>query len=116
MIMISLLLVAPTGEAIDPGNWIYQLLLVAIAISFFAGFWRYRGQTPGMRAWRLHLTQVNGGPVSPTQALRRFGAAIVAAIPFGLGFWWQWFDGDGLSWPDRWSDTRLCYTPRSRNE
>ena len=35
MMMISLLFVAPTGEAIDPGNRIYQLLLLTIVISFF---------------------------------------------------------------------------------
>jgi uncharacterized RDD family membrane protein YckC len=42
----------------------------------------------------------------------RFLAAIVSWLPFGLGFWWQLWDRDGLTWHDRLSSTRLVHYPK----
>ena len=107
MMLVSFPFVAPSGEAVAAGNRMYQLLLFAVAGGFFVGFWSYGGQTPGMRAWKLRLTSHDGGIVTPGQAARRFVCAAISLAPAGLGFWWQWLDHDGLTWHDRWTDTRI---------
>jgi uncharacterized RDD family membrane protein YckC len=112
MMLTSVPLVAPSNEAITPGNPLYRLALVALAATFFAGFWSRTGQTLGMRAWRLQLTRTDGSAVSFSQGLLRFACACVAAAPAGLGFVWVLFSKDDLSWHDRWSDTRLRVLPK----
>ena len=107
MMTVSLFFVAPSGEAITAGNRGYQILLVAIIGLFFVGFWAYRGQTPGMRAWHLQLENSHGGHASPKQCVQRLLYAAVALIPLAAGYWWQRFDRDDLSWHDRWSRTRI---------
>lgn len=107
MMLVSYPFVAPSGEAVAAGNRIYQLVLFAVAAGFFIGFWTYGGQTPGMRAWQLRLTGHAGEKVSFGKAIRRFACAAISLAPAALGFWWQWLDRDGLSWHDRWSDTRI---------
>jgi uncharacterized RDD family membrane protein YckC len=111
MMVASVPLVAPSNNAISPGNPFYRLALIAIAAAFFAGFWSYAGQTLGMRAWRLKLTRTDGSPVSTGQALLRFACACISAIPFGLGFLWVLVGKERLSWHDRWSDTRIQLLP-----
>jgi uncharacterized RDD family membrane protein YckC len=111
MMVASVPLVAPSNGAVSPGNPLYRLTLIAIAATFFCGFWSKDGQTLGMRAWRLKLTRPDGTPVSGRQALLRFACACLSAIPLGLGFFWVLFSRERLSWHDRWSDTRIQLLP-----
>ena len=41
------------GEPVNPGNLLFQLVLIATAITYYAGFWVKGGQTIGMRTWRI---------------------------------------------------------------
>jgi len=45
----------------------------------------------------------------------RFFAAIVSWLPLGLGFFWQLWDAERLTWHDRLSKTRVVYYPRRKN-
>lgn len=100
------------GEPVDPGNLPYQMTLLLIAYLFFVGYWSAYGRTLGMQSWRLQLeTRAGGKPGIATSSLRFF-AAIISWLPAGLGFWWQLWDKDGLTWHDRWSRTRLIYYPK----
>lgn len=107
MMLLSVPVVALLDDAINVGNGWYQAALGAVAVVFFVGFWRWSGQTPGMRAWHLRLRSAGGGPVSWPQAALRFAAACLSLAAGGMGFWWMLLDADGLSWHDRISDTRL---------
>jgi len=107
MMTVSLFFVAPNNEAIAAGNRGYQTLLVSIIGMYFVGFWAYRGQTLGMRAWHLRLENTRGGTASKKQCILRLVYALVGLLPLAMGFWWQQFDRDGLSWHDRWSHTRI---------
>lgn len=84
------------GEAVPPGNLWYQASLVGVLYLYFAYCW-HRGQTVGMRAWRIRITHVDGGPVSWAQSAVRFVTA-----PIGIC-------GMLLGWPlhDRWSKTKI---------
>lgn len=115
MMVGSVPIVAVMGDAVDTGNPFYRALLVLVALVFFGGFWRYGGQTPGMRAWRLLLTTADGRQLNTVQTLTRFVCAIAATLPLGLGFWWQLIDRDSLCWHDRWSGTRLRVLPKRRS-
>jgi uncharacterized RDD family membrane protein YckC len=79
---------------------------------FFIFFWTRGGQTLGMRAWRLRLETHDGGFPSIPVATLRFFVAIVSLIPFGLGFLWQLWDKDKLTWHDRIAGTRMLHYPK----
>lgn len=105
------------GEAVEPGSSpAYTLGLVIVVYLFFVGFWTSRGRTLGMQSWGLQLEDTEGRVPGPLKASIRFVAAIVSAVPFGLGFLWQLVDRDKLTWHDRLSGTRLVYYPRPKKQ
>ncbi len=62
-------------------------------------------------------------PIAPTvlvaaiaAASGRFIVAIISWLPAGLGFWWQLWDRDKLTWHDRVSGTRLVYYPKPKKK
>jgi len=99
------------GEPVDAADLGYRLVLVLIAWLFFACFWSMYGRTLGMQSWRLRIQTVGGARPSFSVASIRFVAAILSLLPAGLGFLWQLWDSQGLSWHDRLSGTRLMYYP-----
>lgn len=107
-------LAARLGAAIPPGSWWFPLCLLGVAMAFFCGFWVHGGQTVGMRAWRIRVVRDDGGPLGWLRAAARFAAALVAAVPAGLGLWWSLFDGDKRGWHDRWTRTRVVRAPPPR--
>lgn len=112
MMLLSVPFVALLDDAIRPGNNLYRLGLLLVALVFFSGFWAHSGQTLGMKAWRLQLTTIDGFPVSYGQAILRFLCACIAALPAGLGFWSMLWDADQRSWHDRWSNTTIVLLPK----
>lgn len=106
------------GESIEPGSGplhiVYQLTLIGVAYAFFIGFWYHRGRTLGMQSWGLQLHTADGKLPSVGAATIRFFAAILSWLPLGLGFLWQLWDAEQLTWHDRLSKTRLVYYPREK--
>lgn len=101
------------GQPVESGDLLYQLTLIAIAWAFFAGFWSLSGRTLGMQSWRLRIEGKNGSRPGIAASTLRFFAAVLSWLPLGLGFWWQIWDKDKLSWHDRLSGTRLLYYPKT---
>jgi len=101
------------GEPVEAdGNLIYRLILALVIYAFFVGFWTRSGRTLGMQSWRLQLQAADGNPPKIAAATVRFFAAILSWLPCGLGFLWQIWDKDGLTWHDRISKTRIVYYPK----
>ncbi len=102
------------GEPVEPGeNGLYQLSLVAVVYVFFVGYWTTRGRTLGMQSWGLQVETADGSPPSLGQASVRFVVAVASWLALGLGFLWQLWDRDRLTWHDRASGTRLVHYPKA---
>jgi len=101
------------GEPVEHGeNFLYQLTLVLVVFAFFVGFWSRSGRTLGMQSWRLQLQNDQGEVPGVAQASLRFFASLLSWLPLGLGFFWQLWDRENLTWHDKISHTRLVHYPR----
>jgi len=98
--------VALSRAAAPPGDWWFRVYLLAVTVLFFVGAWM-RGETLGMRAWRLGVVGADGRAPGLGPALLRFATALLSWAAAGLGFLWVLVDRDGLAWHDRLSGTRL---------
>ena len=112
LVLCALLMVAGAAwvalhrTAAAPGDWAFRAYLLAVCAVFYAGFWS-RGETLGLRAWKLRIEGPDGRPPGWGRALLRFAAALLSWLPAGLGFLWILVDRDRLAWHDRLSGTRL---------
>ena len=101
------------GEPVEIGeNLFYRIVMLFVIYAFFVGFWSRSGRTLGMQSWRLQLEDSNGNVPSVGRASLRLAASLLSWIPLGLGFVWQLWDPDQLTWHDRISATRLVYYPK----
>ncbi|MFT6389985.1 MAG: putative RDD family membrane protein YckC [Cellvibrionaceae bacterium] len=81
----------------------FQLGWLVALVGFFCYFWMKGGQTTGMRAWRIQITNLTGQAPSLTQALLRFVLA-----PLGwLCFFTSFFDPKKQCLHDKLSQTQL---------
>jgi uncharacterized RDD family membrane protein YckC len=106
-VVTLVVLFARGGREVSPGTWWFELTLVAVSAVFFIWFWTHGGQTLGMRAWQLRVVDRHGRPIGLKRAIGRYFAAVVSALPAGMGFWWSLVDREKLCWHDRWSGTKL---------
>lgn len=103
------------GAPVETGdNLLYRAVLFAVVFAFFVGFWSRSGRTLGMQSWGLQLETADGRIPSVATASLRFFAALVSLLPLGLGYLWQIWDPQKLTWHDRISKTRLVYYPRDK--
>ncbi len=108
LLTLFVLVVITNGAVWGP---FVQSLLFLELFGFFMYFWTWRGQTLGMLAWRIHIEDAEGGPITMRQALKRFIGALAALGSLGLGYVWMYLDPARRTWPDAFSDTALIYTP-----
>ncbi|MDJ0709789.1 MAG: RDD family protein [Woeseiaceae bacterium] len=102
------------GEAVEPlTDPFFRLTLAGTIYLFFVGFWMRAGRTLGMQSWRLQLEDGDGGKPTFFACTIRFFAALLSWAPLGLGFLWQLWDKDDLTWHDRLSGTRIVYYPKN---
>ena len=103
------------GEPVEVGdNMLYRLVLAIVVYAYFVGYWARPGRTLGMQSWGLQLQTPDGSKPSLAAASVRFFAAILSWAPAGLGFLWQLWDKDKLTWHDRISGTRLVHYPKPK--
>jgi uncharacterized RDD family membrane protein YckC len=68
-----------SGQVISPHTLWYQLSLLLIGYSYYAGSHQFGGQTLGMRAWKIKLMG-SQGYLSQKQILWRFGLFLPSII------------------------------------
>ncbi|WP_178862793.1 RDD family protein [Thiomicrorhabdus cannonii] len=80
-------------------NWILPFVLVI-------WLWRRFYGTPGKMATKLKIVDSStGNKISLAQAVVRYFAYIVSALPLGLGFIWIGFDPRKQGWHDKLAGT-----------
>ncbi len=119
LLVFALLFIATTpfialrgGEAVEAGDPFYSITMLLVVFAFFTLFWSRPGRTLGMQSWGLQLENFDGSRPTFGQATTRFFAALLSWLPLGLGFVWQLWDIDRLTWHDRISRTRIVHYPK----
>ena len=92
---------------------VVQALALLTLVMFYGYFWRRKGQTLGMQAWRIRLRDIEGGSITLWQILLRCAGAVVSLAVAGAGFWWCLFDRRGRYWHDYLSNTELELIPKT---
>jgi uncharacterized RDD family membrane protein YckC len=99
-----------TRHAIAPGTLWFELYLLSVVGAYFCYCWRRSGQTVGMFAWRLMLTDLSGKRLGYAHGALRF--LIATVLGFGLlGLLWALVDIDGVALQDRLSKSRVLRLP-----
>ena len=116
LLLAATLVIVPasalTGHEIWIEGWpmiLFQLYLILVGYGFFAYFWRYGGQTLGMRTWRFRLVRADGRPLTAADVRRRLLWSTL--VPAPLALFWVPFDREGLALHDRLSATQPRLLP-----
>jgi uncharacterized RDD family membrane protein YckC len=80
-----------------------------VSAAYFIGFWTLTGQTAGMRAMRLRVTDASGNRLRPARALIRLVGMWVAAVPLMAGYALILFDGRRQGLHDKLAGTLVCH-------
>lgn len=107
--VVAAVFVALHGDAVTGGvlGLLEFAALWAVTGAYAVASWHRGGQTLGMRPWRLHVTGADGELPTVRALTVRYLVGNLSLLLAGLGFWWAWFDRDGLTWHDRASGTRM---------
>ena len=105
---------AAHGDAVRGGalGLVEFAVLWAVAGAYATLSWRRGGQTIGMRAWRLRVTDAAGGTPGWGALWLRYVVGALGLLAGGVGFWWALIDRDRLAWHDRASRTRMLRLPK----
>jgi len=117
MIIVPLLLViygwdyytVETGRFIaGPADFLISWVLPLVAVVWF---WVKLQATPGKMALSLKVVDARtGNALSVGQAIGRYFAYFLSAIPLGLGFIWIAFDSKKQGWHDKLAGTVVIRT------
>jgi uncharacterized RDD family membrane protein YckC len=105
----------PPRQNIQPFSalqWLLWLACWLVTGAYAVVSWRRGGRTLGMRPWRLRVVAADGSPAATHALARRYAMGTLSVLVGGLGFWWAWWDRDGLTWHDRVSHTRMMRLPK----
>ena len=106
-LITTLLLIVFINNGAPLQGPLFQFGLYVEACLFYSYFWRLRGQTLGMQAWKIKLVSPSLQTLSWQECFARLFFALVSVSMLGLGFIWMLFDPDRLTWHDRASGTRV---------
>lgn len=87
---------------------------ILVVFAFYCLFWHRFGQTLGMKAWRLQVTDTNGELLTYRHGLIRCICACLSLALLGLGYVWAWVDKEKLTLHDRLSHTRVWQLPKEK--
>jgi len=83
-------------------TYFFKSLWLILSLLYFSYFWTKRGQTPGMKVWKLKVVRENDKHISWYQAMKRYLFAF-----FGLGLIWVIFNKKHSALQDILSSTHL---------
>jgi uncharacterized RDD family membrane protein YckC len=86
--------------------WLINLYWLAVAGAYFTFFWR-KGQTLGMKTWKLRLQTPSGGLPGWGRVWLRYVFACLNLAALGLGWWSATLRADRQFLQDVFAGTRL---------
>jgi uncharacterized RDD family membrane protein YckC len=110
MLVTALAMLAGFRELNVVRDPLYSACLAASWFLYLGWCWRRGGMTVGMRAWRVRLETLQGGPPGWGACLVRFLVSLLSGAAAGAGFLWSLFDPERRCWHDIASGTRLLRT------
>jgi uncharacterized RDD family membrane protein YckC len=93
------------------GPWALRVVLFFGLGLYFTAMWRFYGQTPAMRAWRIVVRSYDGSRPAWRQSLLRYVTAVVGLSALAAGFWWAFVDPERQFLHDRIAKTRIAIQP-----
>jgi uncharacterized RDD family membrane protein YckC len=87
------------------------VLWFLLIIAYFAGFWVWRGQTPGKMATGIKVIRTDSSPVAVQSALLRYLGYLVSTVTVFAGFIWIAFDSRKQGLHDKIADTYVVKLP-----
>ena len=89
------------------GIWLSRIYILLVLFIFFGWFWTHRGQTLGMRAWRIKVISDDGDDLTWKLALKRYLLALVSFLTIGLGYIWSIFHPKNMTLHDLFSGSKM---------
>ena len=117
VIVLLLRLMVGADTMSSPTGLEQALILVGACFCyglFFSWCWLRRGQTLGMKSWRMQLVQADDSPITVKTCIYRCLVSPLLIAAGGIGFWWCWFDRDGDSLQDRLTGTRILLLEKEK--
>jgi uncharacterized RDD family membrane protein YckC len=104
----------------NPGNWILLPVMIAgnfmtliTDVAYHAGFWTWRGQTPGKMLLNIKVIRTDGTNITLGYSLLRYLGYIVSSLMLGIGFLWIAFDPRKQGIHDKIADTCVVILPET---
>ena len=82
-------------------------LQISCFIGFYSYFWLKNQATLGMQTWKIGIASTTESCLTFKQCFIRCICATLSFSCLGLGYFWQLYDSQKLSWHDRLSHTRI---------
>ena len=99
--------------AVSGAYWVLGLLITLfVIIVYLAGFWRWRGQTPGKMVMRVKITRIDGSNIGWGAVIVRLLGYVPSSLLVGIGFFWIGFDIHRQGLHDKIADTYVISLPR----
>ncbi len=97
------------AESFQTGDGTYQVTIPATLYAIYLlGSWLWKGTTPGLLLLGLRVIDVESrGTPLPWQWWVRGLGLLVAALPFGIGLLWAFWDPRGMAWHDHIAGTQV---------
>lgn len=113
--VLSAIYVALAGEGFHERRLpltLFQLDWIAMVSAYYLISWRRAGQTIGMRAWRIKVSNSSNTPLSWSECWKRLGAGLVNLAILNLG-WLGYLLPAQKSLTDHLSHTRIERLPKN---
>ena len=107
-------ILSETFRLSSTGVWLSRIYILLVLFLFFGWFWTHRGQTLGMRAWRIKVISNDGKDLTWNLALKRYLLALGSFLIVGLGFLWSIFHPKNMTLHDLYSGSKIILLEKQK--